>query len=633
MSLRKPSRKQPSHPGKASNAGPASRAARGLSLDVSNRLAYTVLVVFTLVAFANAWPNNLVFDDRIFVDLNRFSSLEPGDFLRFFTEDLWAASGADSKLYRPLFLLLIAAESLLFGEWKAGYHLANIGLHVVATLLVYGFIRRLLQICGHPPAEARQFALLAALLFGVHPIHTEVVNSVFNGSETLVAIGVMGGLSWLLDHQHNQPLKAWMGLNVVFLLILFCRESAAALPLLAVGMIWLTRTDSWRSRFTACLPVLSMVVPLGIYFALRSLALAAPDVAADLPADIALQTPGESPDDPSEKSMGPLARYGLEFGLENFKPAVLLWIESLKNLLWPYPLQIFYNPPETNFWLALVAQLLILTGAVVAFFRKQPLFLIGLAFFYLAFLPSSRIISEPGIGAILSDRLLYLPSVGFVIFCAWVLQRLALKSGFKAAAVTTLAIAVVMVPVCWARNSDWADDIRLFETDYRRLESKHQIAWTILGAQLRAGNTRRAVEICDENRHLIDNGKDVGAHCGTAYGKAGRYRDAEHAYLAVKAPSLRVFAVFNLGMMYSNLGRKAEAEERIAEAVALETKPFLKNYFRAVGLIQLHPNDRERLLEAQALLQEALELQPKHIESRQELAALNRKLGGEPSSR
>jgi hypothetical protein len=69
---------------------------------------------------------------------------------------------------------------------------------------------------------------MAALLFGVHPIHTEVVNSVFNGSEILVTIGVIGGLQWFLDCQDKQPAKAWLGLNLVYLLVLFCRESGAA---------------------------------------------------------------------------------------------------------------------------------------------------------------------------------------------------------------------------------------------------------------------------------------------------------------------------------------------------------------------------------------------------------------------
>jgi tetratricopeptide (TPR) repeat protein len=612
MPPRKPARKQQPQPRKAADPGSASRSAGRPARKLGDGLAYSLIIAATLVAFANAWPNNLVFDDRVFADYTRFSGLGPGDLWRFFTEDLWAGSGESSSLYRPLLLLLVAGESALFKGWMAGYHLVNIGLHVLATVLVFGFVRRLLQRCGHVREEAIRLALLAALVFGVHPIHTEVVNSVFNGSEILVTIGVMGGLSWFLDRLEARPVQAWFGLNLAFLLVLLCRESGAAMPLLVVATLWLTRSDPWLQRLRACAPVLSMLVPLAIYLALRSQALGG-----------AAAAPGGPAAPPV------LAEYGLDFGLGKVAPAIVLWFESLKHLAWPHPLQIYYDPSQTPVWLALALQLVILAGALFAWWRKQPLFPVGLVFFYAAILPSSRIISEPGLHALVSDRILYLPSVGFVIMLAFGLHRLAQKLGPGAATVATLAIMMAMVPLTWARNADWADDVTLFETDYRKLSSKQPILNTLLAAHLRENNPRRAAEICDENRQLTRAGHSSGAHCGAAYGLLGRFGDAEQAYLAVKTPLVRGFANFNLGLMYLHLGREAEAKERIELAIAAEPMPFMKLYFRAVALMQMYPRNRDRLREAQALLQQALELQPQHVESRMELEQLNRKLDGQ----
>lgn len=622
MPQRKPARNLPSSPRKAANSASQSTGRAGHSRDhyggrnLSNGLAYAVLIIFTLIAYANAWPDNLTFDDRVFADSGRFSGLGPSDWLRFFTEDLWAASGAESSLYRPLFLLLIASLSLVFGDWMAGYHLFNIGLHVMATVLVYSFIRQLLRKCGHARGEARQFALLAALLFGVHPIHTEVVNSIFNGSEILVTIGVIGGLKWFFDRQDRQPLKAWAGLNLAFLLVLLCRESGAALPLLVVALTWLTRSDRWLQRLRACAPVLTMLLPLGFYLVLRSHALTGEAVGAMA----GLETP------PADTSAEPLARVGLDFDLAKLAPAIVLWFDALKIQLWPHPLQIYYDHPQTKVWLALLAQLLLLAVAVIAYLRKHPLFLIGLGFFYLAILPSSRIISEPGVIALLSDRFIYLPSVGFVIMFAAALRLLTKKTSPNTAVVATLVITLMLIPVTWARNADWADDIRLFEADYRKLKDKKPILNTLLAAHLREKNFSRAEQICDENRLLIRDGHSMGVHCGSVYGQVRRFRDAEQAYLAVRSESVRVFADFNLGLMYLNLDRRAEAEKHIALAIAAEPEPFLRNYFQAVALIQMHPWDRKRLLEAQSLLEQALQLQPQHTESRQELEALNQKL-------
>jgi len=620
MSQRKHSRVKRSLPGQAAPAHPRLNSKTGLR----NGLAYAVLIVFTLIAYANAWPDNLTFDDRIFADSSRFSGLSPGDLLRFFTEDLWAAEGGDSSLYRPLFLLSIAAESQVFGDWMAGYHLVNIGLHVLATLLVYGLISQLLQICGQQRGEARQFALLAALLFGVHPIHTEVVNSVFNRSEILVTIGVVGGLSWFLDCYEKQAVKAWLGLNLIYLLVLFCRESGAALPLLAVAIIWLTRSDSWQVRLRACVPVISLLLPLGIYLALRVHALGTE----------AMLQASAVPQAEKAEELFSLAQHGMDFSLAKLLPAVGLWFEALKMQLWPHPLQIYYDPSQTGVWLALAAQLAVLAGAVMAYVYKRPLFLIGLVFFYVAILPSSGIIGGPDAYPGLADRIMYLPSVGFVIILAFGLRLLAQNVSFNAAVITTLIITGVLIPLTWARNADWADDIRLFETDYRKLQVKDPILNTLLAAYLRDRSYTRAVEICDENRQVIHEGGSAGVQCGSAYGQVGRFHDAEQAYLSITSESSGgVFAHFNLAMMYIHLGRRAEAEEYFSRALAAEKKEFLRKYFEAVALIQLHPADHDSLQAARTLLEQALELQPRHVESRQELESLNQRLGEAPPVR
>ena len=124
-----------------------------------------------------------------------------GDLPRFFTEDLWSATGAESGLYRPLLLLSLALESGVHGNWLAGYHLDNILLHLLVTLAVYRFLRQVQRTVAEPGPSADLYPLLAALVFAVHPVHTEVVNSIFNRSEMLVALAglvVFGGscISW-----------------------------------------------------------------------------------------------------------------------------------------------------------------------------------------------------------------------------------------------------------------------------------------------------------------------------------------------------------------------------------------------------------------------------------------------------
>ena len=85
-----------------------------------------LLVIVSLLAYANAWPDAPVHDDKFFAGKDRFPGLI--DFPRIFTEDLWAASGIRTDLYRPLLIFSLALDARVHGDWMAGYHLSNIFL-------------------------------------------------------------------------------------------------------------------------------------------------------------------------------------------------------------------------------------------------------------------------------------------------------------------------------------------------------------------------------------------------------------------------------------------------------------------------------------------------------------------------
>lgn len=671
----KPASPQPPKPRNSPAGNPSktgTRLLRGSRLDEklfpSRRLALYLLVAITFIAFANAWPNSLTFDDKVFGASDRFASIGPADMWRFFTEDLWAASGVHSGLYRPLLLVLIAIETWVFGSWVAGHHLVNIFLHVLATVLVYGFVRHLLTAWGGQPRISDLSALLAAVIFGVHPVHAEVVNSIFNGSEALVTIGVVGGLWWFLRNRQAYPIRAWSGLSVIYLLVLLCRESGAALPGLAVAMLWLSSAEPWLRRLRQCLPVVLLVIPLGIYLGLRAHALqpkntiGPPAVVVEqivTPPEVVEQivTPPAVADAPEEdqpeaaevasvneqppvaeasqvadgleklRNAFNLAGHGVNFGPQRIYQDLSMWFEGWKLMLWPHPLQIYYDWPDTSTWLVLTTQLALLVAAIAGCFWKFPGPLAGMAFFYLAILPSSQILGSGVTFGGMADRVLYLPSVGLAIILAATLSWLLRRFGPRATVVPVTVIALVMVPLCWARNAEWINDVVLFESTYEKLQDKEIILHTLLAAYLKESRFDRAVEVCDEHMYVLRRHESLGAHCGSAYGQVGRWSDAEKAFLhATRHHGSRVFAHFNLAMMYIHLGRRNEATQQFELAMAGEKRAFMREYFTALMLMKMHPGERVKLLDARAHLERALQLQPQHALSRQELDELNARL-------
>ena len=119
-----------------------------------------MLTLVTLLAFANAWPDALVLDDKMFAGEFRPNGLE--SLTEAFNRDVWNHLHISSGLYRPLLLINLELESRLFGSWNQGYHLVNIALHLLVTLLLYGFLRKLLQVAGKRGEHANLAALVAA---------------------------------------------------------------------------------------------------------------------------------------------------------------------------------------------------------------------------------------------------------------------------------------------------------------------------------------------------------------------------------------------------------------------------------------------------------------------------------------
>lgn len=576
-----------------------------------------ILVVVAFIAYANAWPNTLVMDDGMFAAENRSASIDLAEVGNFFTSNVWASTGLDTDLYRPLLLVSVALDIQLFGDWVAGYHLVNILLHILVTVCVFGLVRYLLSLAGGQAGLATNAALLAALVFAVHPVNTEVVNSVFNRSDMLVSLGVAGGLWWFLPTVQERPARAWFGLGLIYLYVLLCKESGLVLPALAVSAMWLTSFEDWRTRLRQCIPVLWLVLPLGIYVLLRMNALEAPPVA-----DFSAQ--------------GPMAQAEGESGLPGIGrlidpgkivPAFRVWFDAMGLLLWPHPLLAFHGDSETNEWLALAVQLALLGFATVLFFRKSPWMLLGLLFFYIMILPSSRVIGGGGGFPHLAERYIYSPSLGFVILLAFGLHWLARRFSPRWGVALALAATMILTPLTWARNSDWSSTLKLAEHDYNYGRRKGKTLTTLVGTLLLKGDYARAASVCDRHSDDFATQWYLSTLCGQVYAKLKRFGKAENAFtLSLNSDEGAASGHLLLAGMYLELNRRSDAGKQFELAVMKEQQAFMKEYLKADALIQLHPSNPEKLLEAREYLENALELQPRFNLARQRIDQLDETL-------
>lgn len=586
--------------------------ARDFDATFGWRLGFAVLLaLLTAAVYANAAHGVFINDDKFLVV--KSVSLTPGAILKMFRENAWAASGVSSDLYRPMLTLLLAIEGHLHGGGERWFHLTNIALHIATTLLLY----RLLALLLGDAFAALLPAFLAALIFGVHPIHTEAVDSVFNRSEILATLGVVGAMWVVLRWGASHPASAWLGAAVIYLFALLCRESAAPLPALVLLVLVfhrpeLLRTAAGRRRLW---PALSMLAVAAVYLLLRRVALTpTPESLA------ALQALGKSAS-PTGAQLA-LPSSGQVF-LMHLGMALCFLREGLRLLVFPHPLHAFYHSLGAGGPGHALAMHVLILGSALLCWRSAPGFLLGLSFFYLALLPSTRIVMGSA-SAAMAERYLYLPSVGLSLALALLLRSWTAERGkWLAPALLGLglgAVVVVFGGLTMQRNADWSSEIALWQAEARVAPESADSWQRLASAYLEANRKSEASDICDQqlSRHLA--AAKLQTVCAVVYDNLGRMRDAEAAYKQAIQLRLGAAAHANLARFYDRMGRRQEAERAYLEAVRTEVNPAHQHYRRAQYLLRFYP---ERQDEARLELQRALEIQPRFLAASTALRGLS----------
>lgn len=167
-------------------AGPAQRSA-GWHL--------AVIVVATFLVYTNAFGNAFLWDDiHLIVDNPAIKSWER--FPSLWVSDLFP-QGVRSYYYRPVQAVTYLVDYQIWGLSPLGYHLTSTLVHGVVALLLYHLASLVLAV----PAAA----LITALLFTIHPIHTEAVTYLSGRSDPLSALFALASLIWGEDTSVREP--------------------------------------------------------------------------------------------------------------------------------------------------------------------------------------------------------------------------------------------------------------------------------------------------------------------------------------------------------------------------------------------------------------------------------------------
>jgi tetratricopeptide (TPR) repeat protein len=213
----------------------------------------TLLVVAAAcAAYAAALAGDFVYDDVHSVSANP-AIADLGNLGRFFT-DPGAFSATAGRMYRPVLLCTLALDHALGGAAPLWFKATNVLLHAATAALLLAVLRGL--------SCPRRGAVLAALIFAVHPLAAEAVNLVSARSEVLLVLGLWLGLR-CQQAQLRGHRAAWLG--VLFASFVACgsKETGVVLPVLLLLQEWLLAPAGARLRQLAA-PALLRVLPCAL---------------------------------------------------------------------------------------------------------------------------------------------------------------------------------------------------------------------------------------------------------------------------------------------------------------------------------------------------------------------------------
>ena len=368
---------------------------------------YLLIIFLVLLAYGNTLNHGFVWDDFDIIVEN--PTLQLKNIPRFFVSEDRISS--PTGYYRPVTYISFALDRAIWGTNPVGFNITNLLLHLLAVLLFYRVVAALFK--------RENLALLAALLFALHPIAGETVNFHAGGRNTLLC--ACFSLASLLFYVNRKSLPA----VACFTHGIFSKEFALLLP--AILFLYDRTLNEERPKWSAYLPY---AVASAVYLLMRSLVV---------------------------KANANLIKAANV--VDNIWIVPQTIVTYLRNMVLPFYLKtLYYVNLQVTWSVFLTCTFLIVLLLVVAFvFRKKREILFAVVIFLLFLLPVTNIFYLGA--AMIADRHAYLASLGFSLALAW-----AICSAKKQVAVpVAVALCAAFVVTDIARNAAWRDEISLFE--------------------------------------------------------------------------------------------------------------------------------------------------------------------------
>jgi Tfp pilus assembly protein PilF len=501
------------------------------------------------------------------------------------------------------------------------FHLTNVLIHLLNSVLVFWLLRKTLELVGEKFEQKTLLAFFGALIFLIHPIQTEAVAYVIQRLDLLMTFFYFLALVFYIKFRTLKK-RNWIFLGAaVFsgLCSTYCKESAATIPLAILMFEFFFFSQGKIKNFTLNLkyaaPMFLLWLKILWYEVLRRLFLGnTAGFIIEEATTMTLQRAGE------------ITR--INYLLTQFNVLLvyikLLFVPLGLHLDWDYPLTLSFWQWPTPFSFII---LLGLVGVAVVLFGKARLVSFGIFWFFLTVSVTSSIFP---IKDLIFEHRVYLSLVGFCFFSIWVFGRgwEFLRKKYKADggriffAILGLYFLILFV-LTLGRVWVWQDSVRLWRDNALKSPGKSRI-WSNYGTFLTQRGDfaeaekaiRRAIEI--DSKTALYHGK-----LGYVLQKTGRLDEAKEAYRRqIELDSKETGGLISLGEILVEQGNLNEAKDYFEKALVIDSTKA--DIYVGLGVVEGRQNN---YLKAKEYFEKTIVLDPKNADAHYNLSQVLKKLG------
>jgi len=460
-----------------------------------------LIILLSLVSYLNIFQNEFVWDDHVFIldnsDIRSFSNLP-----LLFTQDV-------DGLYRPLRSLHYTFVYSLAGKNEFFYHFNSLFFHTIISILVFFIIYEIIN--------KRNIALIAALIFAVHPIHTGRVTNITAGFDLLGIFFMLLSFYFYIKFSKLNIKKYFFFSLLLFLIAIFSSEEAIVLPLIIILYEYCFNRERLSKFIKNLIPF--FIVAL-FFIAIRFFVLGI---------------------------KGRLEEYLAGNFFLTMLTMLKVYVYYIYLLIVPINLTLYHDIPAAtslfDFKVIISALILVTIFFFTIRFNKNRILFFSVFWFFITLIPFSNILPLQNF---MAERYLYVPSIAFSLLLSYLLITIFKKKNIARYGVVVFIVLLLGFYVFSTinRNNEFRDNLTL---------------WS------------KTVATNPGNSRAHDN-------LGFTYERSGDKEKALQEFeLAVKLQPDNFKALANLGVVYAKLGLYNKYNSQHSKNYRIEVKSQLIN--------------------------------------------------------